>query len=126
MEQLESLVKVTAGEIEKVLSANTIIGEPLTIEGATLIPLVQVGFGFGAGGGNAKEQNKQVEDGTGGGAGGGAGIKPVAMVIIDKSGARLVAIRSGMAGAAETIAEAAPKVIAQFMEKWEEKRGAKK
>ena len=52
MEIVENLVKTTLGEIEKVLSTRTVVGEPITIEGATLIPLISVGFGFGAGGGN--------------------------------------------------------------------------
>jgi uncharacterized spore protein YtfJ len=126
MEQLESLVKTTAGEIEKVLSADTIIGTPLSIEGATLIPLIQVGFGFGAGGGDSRGSIKQAGEGNGGGAGGGAGIKPVAMVIIDKSGVRLVTIKGGVAGVAETVAETVPKVVAQWMEKREEKKEVKK
>ena len=33
MEIVENLVKTTLGEIEKVLSTKTVVGEPLTIEG---------------------------------------------------------------------------------------------
>ena len=67
METVENLVKTTLGEIEKVLSTKTVVGEALTIEGATLIPLISAGFGFGAGGGSGKGEAKQKGEGTGGG-----------------------------------------------------------
>ena len=54
MEVVENLVKTTLGEIEKVLSTRTVVGEPITIQGTTLIPLISIGFGFGAGGGEGK------------------------------------------------------------------------
>ena len=54
MEEVDSLVKTTLGEIEKVLSTRTVVGEPITAQDATLIPLITVGFGFGAGGGSGR------------------------------------------------------------------------
>ena len=33
MEVVENLVKTTLGEIEKVLSTRTVVGEPITVEG---------------------------------------------------------------------------------------------
>ena len=55
---VEKLVKATLGEIEKVLSTRTVVGEPITVEGVTLIPLISVGFGFGAGGGEGKGETR--------------------------------------------------------------------
>jgi len=57
MEAVENLVKATLGEIEKVLTTRTVVGEPINIQGRTLIPLVSVGFGFGAGAGEGKAEN---------------------------------------------------------------------
>ena len=54
MQDVENLVTTTLGEIEKVLSTKTVVGEPLIIEGKTVIPLISAGFGFGAGGGSGK------------------------------------------------------------------------
>ena len=51
MEIVENLVKTSLGEVEKVLSARTVVGDPITVEGITLIPVISVGFAFGAGGG---------------------------------------------------------------------------
>jgi uncharacterized spore protein YtfJ len=76
MEIVESLVKTTLGEIEKVLSTKTVVGEPLIIQNITLVPLITAGFGFGAGGGSGKGESKQKGEGSGGGTGGGAWVNP--------------------------------------------------
>ena len=69
MEDVEKLLKTAMGEIERMLNTKTVVGEPITIEGNTLIPLVSVGFGFGAGGGTGTMKAGTAGEGTGGGAG---------------------------------------------------------
>jgi uncharacterized spore protein YtfJ len=118
MELVENLIKTTLGEIEKVLSTKTVVGEPLTIEGNTLIPLISAGFGFGAGGGSGKGEAKQKGEGTGGGAGGGAWVKPVAVIIVTKEGVKIEPIMGSLAGAIEKLGETIP----QMIEKWWERR----
>ena len=103
MEDIEKLFDKAVGEIERMLNTKTVVGEPITIEGNTLIPLVNVGFGFGVGGGQGTEQKKG--SGHGGGTGGGGGIKPVALVIINKEGVRVEPIKSGTASVLEKVAE---------------------
>jgi len=122
MEIVESLVKTTLGEIEKVLSTRTVVGEPITIEGATLIPLISVGFGFGAGGGQGRGEAKQKGVGSGGGTGGGAWIRPKAVIIIDKEGVRVEPIMGGVSFALEKIGEAIPRMVEKFIEKREERK----
>lgn len=126
MEEVDSLVKTTLGEIEKVLSTRTVVGEPITVEGATLIPLISVGFGFGAGGASGKGEAKQKGEGSGGGTGGGAWVKPIAIIIIDKEGVRIEPIRGGLVTAIEKIGETIPQMIERCMEKGMEKWGERK
>ena len=118
MEIVESLVKTTLGEIEKVLSTKTVVGEPLTIEGVTLIPLIKAGFGFGAGGGSGKGESKQKGEGTGGGTGGGAYVRPVAIIIISKEGVKIEPVMGRVTGALEKLGETIPQIV----EKWWEQR----
>lgn len=118
MEQVESLVKTTLGEIEKVLSTKTVVGEPLVIKDTTLIPLISAGFGFGAGGGSGKSDSKQKGEGVGSGTGGGAYVKPVAVVIVNKDGVKVEPIMGSLAGAMEKLGETIPNLI----EKWWEQR----
>jgi len=121
MEVVDSLVKTTLGEIEKVLSTRTVVGDPITAEGATLIPLISIGFGFGAGGGSARGEAKQKGEGTGGGTGGGAWVRPVAVIIVDKEGVRIEPIRGGLSTAIERIGEIIPQTIEKCFEKWRER-----
>ena len=126
MEEVDSLVKTTLGEIEKVLSTRTVVGEPITIQGATLIPLISVGFGFGAAGGSGKGEAKQKGEGAGGGTAGGAWVKPIAVIIVDKEGVRIEAIKGSIATVIEKISETIPQTIEKCMErcmgKWEERK----
>ena len=122
MEIVENLVKTTLGEIEKVLSSRTVVGEPITIEGTTLIPLISVGFGFGAGGGQGRREAKQKGEGSGGGTGGGAWIRPKAIIIIDKEGVRVEPVMGGMSFALEKASEAIPRIIERYMQKSEERK----
>ena len=108
MDNIENLFEKTVGEIERMLNSKTVVGEPIEIEGNTLIPLVNVGFGFGVGSGEGTEQEK----GSGHGGGGGGGVKPVALIVINDKGVHVEAIKSGAASAFEKIAETVGKVTA--------------
>jgi len=122
MEDVEKLVKTTLGEIEKVLDAKTVVGEPITIEGTTMIPLMSVGFGFAAGGGTGKGETKQETEGGGSGTGGGGGVKPIAVIVIDKDGVRIEPIKGGMATAMEKLSETIPDIAAKVTEKWGDRK----
>ncbi len=125
--EVESLVKMTVDEIQKVLTGTTVIAEPRTYEGVTLIPLQSTGFLFAAGGGGAgKGESSSKAEGQGGGSIGGGGVKPVAVVIIDKTGVRVEGMKGGLATVAEKLVEKAPEVVGQVMtakSKGQEKQG---
>jgi uncharacterized spore protein YtfJ len=110
MQNIESLFDKAVGEIERMLNSKTVVGEPIKIEGNTLIPLVNVGFGFGVGSGEGTEQQKG--SGHGGGTGGGGGVKPVALIVINDQGVHVESIKSGAASAFEKIAETVGKAAA--------------
>ncbi len=103
MEEVEKLFDKAVAEIERMLNTKTVVGEPINVEGNTLIPLISAGFGFGVGGGKGTEPSKG--SGQGGGTGGGGGVKPVALIIINDVGVRVVPIKSGTASVLENVAE---------------------
>jgi uncharacterized spore protein YtfJ len=105
MEDVENLVKTTMGEIEKMLNTKAVVGEPMTVDGKTLIPLISIGFAFGAGGGSGKMSMKQQQEGVGEGTGGGGGVRPIAVIISDKEGVRIEAVKGGFSSVLEKIAE---------------------
>jgi uncharacterized spore protein YtfJ len=115
MEDIKTLFDKAVGEIEQMLNTKTVTGEPITIEGNTLIPLVSVGFGFGVGRGQCSEPEKC--SGRGGGTAGGGGVKPVAVIIINKDVVRIEPIKSGTASVLEKVAEIAGKAASAKGEK---------
>lgn len=107
MKDLDNLFGKAVGEIERMLNTKTVVGEPIAVDGHTLIPLVSLGFGFGVGGGEGTDPKKGA--GSGGGTGGGGGVKPVAVVVIDKDGVRVETIKGGAASLLEKVADVAGK-----------------
>ena len=116
MEILENLVRTALGEIEKVFTTRTVVGDAITIDGVTLIPLISVGFGFGAGSGEGKGEKKQQGEGSGGGTGGGAWVRPVGVVVVNNGQVTVEPIRGGLSHAIEKIGQTIPETIEKSME----------
>lgn len=108
---VEKLFGTAVNEIERMLNTKTVVGDPITIEDNTLIPLVSVGFGFGVGGGEGTDSGKCA--GVGGGTGGGGGVKPVALIVINKDGVRVEPIKGGTASVLEKVAEIVGKAVTE-------------
>ncbi len=122
MEVVSEISKTTLAEIEKVLTTRTVVGEPMTVEGVTIIPLISIGFGFGAGGGAGKGESKQKGEGSMGGTGGGAWVRPVALVVIDKEGnVRIEPVRRGLSTFVEKMTDTVPKVVERIIDRNQEK-----
>jgi len=117
----EDLVKTCLDEIQKILNTTSVIGETKTIEGVTVIPLVSSGFMFGAMSATGKGEVKVKGEAMAGTSGGGVGIRPVAVIIIDKTGARVEPIMGAMSSAiekvAEKVADTVPDVVKVIAEK---------
>lgn len=105
MENVERLLKSTVEELDQLLNAKNVLGDPIVKEDLTVIPIVSYGFGFGAGGG----ADPKTCEGAGTGAGG--GIKPVGAIIIDQHGARVESVQGAMTTLASVLGDAAGKVI---------------
>jgi uncharacterized spore protein YtfJ len=67
-------------KLREFLTSKTVIGEPLTVGDATLIPIINVQFGLGSGGGDGTDE--KGNGGVGGGAGIGAKVSPTAIIVI--------------------------------------------
>ncbi len=109
MKDMEGLFGKAIGEVERILSTKTVVGEPITVDGNTLIPLVSVGFGFGVGAGEGTDPKRG--GGSGGGTGGGGGVKPVALVIVDKDGVRVETVKGTAASVVEKVADVAARFV---------------
>jgi len=83
---VEETIKEIASELERIANTRTVVGEPITAAGKTIIPITKISIGFGAGGGEGKKDN---DSGYGGGGGAGAKIEPVAFIMISEEEAKI-------------------------------------
>ena len=122
MEVVENITRTTLQEIEKVLTTRTIVGEPMIVDGKTIIPLISIAFGFGAGGAAGKGEGPRKGEGEGGGTGGGAIIRPVAVIISDKETIKIEPVVGGIAGAMEKVGESLPRIIEKVIDQIAKRR----
>ena len=126
---VEQIIKEVAGELERIVSTKTVVGESVTAAGKTIIPVTKVTFGFGSGGGEGTENGGK--GGSGGGGGAGAKIEPIAFIVISEEDVRLLTI-SGKTDMGKII-EAVPELIdsiksikSKMSKKEKKKRGRSK
>ena len=117
MQDVEKLLKTAIEEIERVLNTKSVVGEPITVQDNTIIPLVSIGFGFGAGIGMGKTPDSKKGEGAGGGTAGGGGIKPIGIIVISKDGVRLDPIKGGSLSLIEKVSDNITKIIQQRRKK---------
>ena len=102
---IEGLMVTAMNSIQDMVDVNTIIGEPIeTSNNIVIIPISKVCFGFASGGSEFKgetideytkkdkEEEIQYRLPFGGGAGAGVNIMPVAFLIVQPSGVKLLPI----------------------------------
>ncbi len=71
------------GQVHERATVRTVFGDPLQVDGRTIIPVARVQYGFGFGAGRSSEKEKEEEEsGEGGGGGAGVSIRPVAVLEI--------------------------------------------
>jgi len=113
---IQGLMKTAMENLKEMVDVNTIVGDPVeTPDGSVILPVSKVGFGFAAGG---SEFDLEEEAGSkeaaslpfGGGSGGGVSITPVAFLVVNSSGIKMVHI-DGQTHLYEKILDAAPQVF---------------
>lgn len=109
---VEETIKEVAGELERIASTKTVVGEPIAAADKTIIPISKISMGFGAGGGEGK---REKESGYGGGGGAGAKIEPVAFIVVSKEDTRI--FRVSEKSDVGKFLEAVPDIVPEVMEK---------
>lgn len=82
---IQEVISEVTNELEKIIGAQTVIGEPILTCGKTLIPITKLSVGFVSGGFEAggKTDTELAKTPYGGGGGAGAKVEPVAFIVID-------------------------------------------
>lgn len=85
---IEGLMGITMEKIRQMVDANTIIGNPITVEETIIIPVSRVTFGFVSGGSDVGQ--KATKEMFGGGSGAGVSVAPIAFLVISNGNVRTV------------------------------------
>lgn len=96
---IQGLMTTAMENLKEMIDVNTIIGDPVeTPDGSVIITVSKVGFGFAAGGSEfVLEGSQGGSQGAekpkmpfGGGSGGGVSITPIAFLIVNSQGVKMV------------------------------------
>ena len=102
---IKGIMSAAMDSIKEMVDVNTIIGDPIqTQNNKVIIPISKVSFGFAAGGsefkGEALNEYKKIDKDEqiqyslpfGGGAGAGVNINPIAFLIVEETGVKMLPI----------------------------------
>ncbi|MBO8177213.1 GerW family sporulation protein [Aeribacillus pallidus] len=94
---IEGLMTTAMENLKEMIDVNTIIGDPVeTPDGSVILTVSKVGFGFAAGGSEFMLQDQELsqrgqsKQPFGGGSGGGVSITPIAFLIVNSQGVKML------------------------------------
>lgn len=99
---VNKIMENTLEKMREMVDVSTIIGDPITTDGTTLIPVSKVSYVFTSGGTDLP--SKQNAELFGGGGGGGISITPVAFIVIQNDKVRMMQINNYSSSADRAIA----------------------
>ena len=117
---IKGIMDTTMEKIRAMVDADTVIGDPITVEGATVIPVSKVSFGLATGGSDFSGKGNTPMFGGGGGAG--VSITPVAFIVIKGQEVKMLQIykdESSANKAIEVLPELFEKISSLFKKKEE-------
>ena len=89
---LKNSLETLLSQLENFISTKTVVGEPMKVEDAIILPLVDVCFGVGAGASGGKTDKGEDKDSGMGGLG--AKITPSAILLIKDGTTQLINIKN--------------------------------
>lgn len=131
---IQGLMTTAMENLKEMIDVNTIVGDPVeTPDGSVILTVSKVGFGFAAGGSEfvldggqkSTDQGQTNEHPFGGGSGGGVSITPIAFLIVNSQGVRMLHLDEST-HLYEKILELAPSAIEKVQQMFSQKNGEKK
>lgn len=118
---IKSIMDVTMDKLRAMVDANTIIGDPIVVDGVTLIPVSKVSFGLATGGSDFPSKTQSGLFGGGGGAG--VTVSPVAFIAVSEGNVKMMPVYNELSSFDKAFA-LAPEVLEKAKEVF--KKGKKK
>ena len=88
--KVQALISESMSKIHEITDADTIMGNPVTVDGATIIPVSKISYGFAGGGTDLP--TKTDKECFGGGSGAGVTIQPLGFLVISDGDVRFLQI----------------------------------
>jgi sporulation protein YtfJ len=130
---IQGLMTTAMESLKEMIDVNTIIGDPVeTPDGSVILTVSKVGFGFAAGGSEFKldsSGSKGQDQGQGqgqpklpfgGGSGGGVSITPIAFLIVNSQGVKMLHLDEST-HLYEKILEMAPQAVDKIQQMFSKK-----
>lgn len=137
---IQGLMTTAMESLKEMIDVNTIIGDPVeTPDGSVILTVSKVGFGFAAGGSEFKLEGSQSQGQSqsqsqgqgqssshpfGGGSGGGVSITPIAFLIVNSHGVKMLHLDEST-HLYEKILELAPQAIDKIQQMFSKKDESK-
>lgn len=138
---IQGLMTTAMESLKEMIDVNTIIGDPVeTPDGSVILTVSKVGFGFAAGGSEFKLDNAQAHSQSkdqgqgqgqsglklpfGGGSGGGVSITPIAFLIVNSHGVKMLHLDEST-HLYEKILELAPQAVDKIQQMFSKKDNEK-
>ncbi|GAE34145.1 GerW family sporulation protein [Halalkalibacter akibai] len=115
---IQGLMMTAMENLKEMVDVNTIVGDPVeTPDGSVIMPVSKVGFGFAAGGSEFVVDHHGQEDAHpfGGGSGGGVSITPIAFLVVNSEGVKMVHLDSNT-HLYEKLLDFAPQVVEKIQQ----------
>lgn len=125
-QNLPNMLESTIEKIRDMVKANTVVGDPITVENTTLIPISKISIGLGGGGFDlTSKKDARQDDPFGGGVAAGVKVTPVAFLVIKDGNVRMLPVALPANTTADRIVEMVPDTldkITNFIESRLEKK----
>lgn len=114
--KIEEVMTSAMKNLRSLIDVDVVVGDIISSNGLSIIPLTKVSFGFVSGGGEYYSELKEIKKDTeypfSGGSGGGLSMQPIGFLVIEKSDVKLVKIEAK--SAIEKLIEVVPE-LAKFI-----------
>ncbi len=122
---VQDLLRQMAEDLRQFAKTETIFGQPIEIQGNTVIPVCKMSIGYGGGGGEGEgTEEKKGGKGSGGGGGGGVKLEPAALIVAREGEISVVGIRA-KESKLEALLEMIPETIEKLMRAKGKRQGEK-
>lgn len=119
---VNEMMAETIQKIRETVDANTVVGEPIQVDGVTIIPVSKISFGFGTGGSELPGQAGKNQP-FGGGGGAGVKVTPVCFLVVSDGQVRVLPMSAPAENSVDRIVEKLPDLLGMLTDFAEKKKG---